>query len=103
MLLALIFWIIAIIAAIFGLGGLAIAAAGILKLLFFILLVAFIITLIVGMTHPSRTGVQRFQRQHAAEPHWFSCLKLVSGLALHIRSKRYSCQSGGRLDPSRND
>ena len=41
---ALVFLIVAIIAAIFGFGGVAVAAAGIAKLLFFIFLVVFIIT-----------------------------------------------------------
>ena len=45
---ALVFLIVAIIAAIFGFGGVAVAAAGIAKLLFFIFLVVFIITLITG-------------------------------------------------------
>jgi uncharacterized membrane protein YtjA (UPF0391 family) len=50
---ALLFLIVAIIAAVFGFGGIALAAAGIAKILFFIFLVLFVITLI---THLGRRG-----------------------------------------------
>jgi uncharacterized membrane protein YtjA (UPF0391 family) len=43
---ALIFLIVAIVAAIFGFGGVAVASAGIAKILFFIFLVLFIVSLI---------------------------------------------------------
>jgi uncharacterized membrane protein YtjA (UPF0391 family) len=46
---ALVFFIIAIIAAAFGFGGIAAGAASIAKLLFFIFLVIFIVTLIMGL------------------------------------------------------
>ncbi|MGA9866600.1 MAG: DUF1328 domain-containing protein, partial [Acetobacteraceae bacterium] len=39
----------AIIAAIFGFGGLASAAAGIAKVLFFIFLVIFVVCLVMGL------------------------------------------------------
>jgi uncharacterized membrane protein YtjA (UPF0391 family) len=42
---ALMFLLVAVIAAVFGFTGIAIAAAGIAKLLFFIFLVLFVITL----------------------------------------------------------
>src|SRR5262245_12493923 len=45
---AWIFLVIAIIAAIFGFGGIAAASAGIAKLLFYIFLAIFIITLLLG-------------------------------------------------------
>jgi uncharacterized membrane protein YtjA (UPF0391 family) len=47
---ALIFFIVAIIAAIFGFGGVAFAAAGIAKILFFLFLVLFVISLVAGVT-----------------------------------------------------
>jgi uncharacterized membrane protein YtjA (UPF0391 family) len=47
---ALIFFIVAIIAAIFGFGGVAVAAAGIAKILFFFFLVLFVISLVAGVT-----------------------------------------------------
>jgi uncharacterized membrane protein YtjA (UPF0391 family) len=43
-----IFLIVAIVAAIFGFGGIAVGAAYIAKILFFIFLVLFIITLFLG-------------------------------------------------------
>jgi len=43
-----IFLVIAIIAAIFGFGGIAIGAASVAKTLFYIFLVLFILTLIAG-------------------------------------------------------
>jgi uncharacterized membrane protein YtjA (UPF0391 family) len=45
---AVVFLIIALVAAIFGFGGIAAASAGIAKLLFGIFLVLFVISLIFG-------------------------------------------------------
>ena len=47
---ALTFFIIALIAAVFGFGGIAIAAAGGAKLLFYVLLLLFVISLLAGLT-----------------------------------------------------
>jgi uncharacterized membrane protein YtjA (UPF0391 family) len=46
---ALIFFVVAIIAAVFGFGGIASASAGIAQVLFFIFLVLFVVSLIMGM------------------------------------------------------
>jgi uncharacterized membrane protein YtjA (UPF0391 family) len=43
---AAVFFIIAIVAAIFGFGGIYVAAAGIAKVLFFVFLVLFILSLL---------------------------------------------------------
>ncbi len=53
---ALVFFIISLIAALFGFTGIAIAFAGIAKILFFIFIVLFILTLIFGWRRrpPSR-------------------------------------------------
>jgi uncharacterized membrane protein YtjA (UPF0391 family) len=48
---ALVFLLIAILAAIFGFGGIAIVSAGIAKILFFVFIVLFLVSLI---THMSR-------------------------------------------------
>jgi uncharacterized membrane protein YtjA (UPF0391 family) len=45
---AWIFLVIAIIAAIFGFGGIASASAGIAKILFYIFLAIFVISLLMG-------------------------------------------------------
>ncbi len=45
---AWVFLVLAIIAAIFGFGGIAVAAAGIAKVLFFIFLALFVIGLLTG-------------------------------------------------------
>jgi uncharacterized membrane protein YtjA (UPF0391 family) len=45
---AVVFLIIALIAAVFGFTGVYVAAAGIAKILFFVFLVLFIISLIAG-------------------------------------------------------
>ncbi|MFS0727073.1 DUF1328 domain-containing protein [Paenibacillus sp. 1P07SE] len=45
---AAIFFIIAIVAAIFGFGGIVDAAAGVAKVLFFIFLILFVVSLITG-------------------------------------------------------
>ena len=52
---AAIFFVISIIAAVFGFTGIAVAAAGIAKFLFFIFLVACLIFFIMGMTAGRRT------------------------------------------------
>src|SRR4029077_7363291 len=44
-----IFLVIAIVAAVFGFGGIAVAAAGIAKILFFVFLILFLISLITGL------------------------------------------------------
>ena len=44
---ALVFLVIAILAAVFGFGGIAIASAGIAKILFFLFLIAFVVSLIM--------------------------------------------------------
>jgi uncharacterized membrane protein YtjA (UPF0391 family) len=46
---ALIFFVVAIVAAIFGFGGIAAAAGGIAKILFFVFLALFLISLVVGL------------------------------------------------------
>ncbi|MEO8028878.1 MAG: DUF1328 family protein [Bryobacteraceae bacterium] len=46
---ALAFFIIAVLAAIFGFGGIAIAAAGIAKLFFYVFVVLFLVTLVAGV------------------------------------------------------
>lgn len=51
---ALIFFIVALIAALFGFGGIAAGAVMIAKFLFFLFLIVFLITLIAGL---ARRGV----------------------------------------------
>jgi uncharacterized membrane protein YtjA (UPF0391 family) len=46
---ALAFLVIAVVAALFGFGGIATAAAGIAKLLFFLFLMIFIVMLVLGL------------------------------------------------------
>ena len=46
---ALMFFIIAIIAAAFGFGGIAVAAAGVAKILFYVFLVAFLVMLVMSL------------------------------------------------------
>jgi uncharacterized membrane protein YtjA (UPF0391 family) len=45
---AVVFLVIALVAAIFGFGGIAVASAGIAKILFVIFLVLFVISLLFG-------------------------------------------------------
>jgi uncharacterized membrane protein YtjA (UPF0391 family) len=47
--LALFFFIISIIAGVFGFTGISVAAAGIAKILFFIFIIAFVVLLIFGL------------------------------------------------------
>lgn len=46
---ALGFFIVALIAAVLGFGGIAVAAAGIAKILFFVFLVLFLVALLSGL------------------------------------------------------
>ncbi|MDD4181252.1 MAG: DUF1328 domain-containing protein [Victivallaceae bacterium] len=46
---AVVFLVVAVIAAIFGFGGIVSVAVGIAKVLFFIFLVMFVIALIIGL------------------------------------------------------
>jgi uncharacterized membrane protein YtjA (UPF0391 family) len=46
---AAVFFVVALIAAVFGFTGIAVGAAEIAKILFFIFLVLFVISLLVGM------------------------------------------------------
>ena len=48
---AVVFFIVAIIAALFGFGGMAIAAAGIAKILFHLFIILFLISLITGLVN----------------------------------------------------
>jgi uncharacterized membrane protein YtjA (UPF0391 family) len=49
-----IFLVISLVAAIFGFGGIAVAAAGVARILFFVFLVLFLISLIGGVTFRRR-------------------------------------------------
>jgi uncharacterized membrane protein YtjA (UPF0391 family) len=46
---ALAFFLIAILAAVLGFTGIAVASAGIAKVLFFVFLVIFLVTLVMGV------------------------------------------------------
>lgn len=51
------FLIVALVAAVFGFGGIASSAAGIAKILFYLFLAVFVITLLLGLMTGRRTGV----------------------------------------------
>jgi uncharacterized membrane protein YtjA (UPF0391 family) len=55
---AIVFLIVAIIAAIFGFGGLAGTAVGIAKALFFLFILAFIVSMVMHMR--GRSGPRRY-------------------------------------------
>lgn len=48
------FFVIALIAAVFGFGGIAAGAAGIAKILFYLFLIGFVITLVMGLVNRNR-------------------------------------------------
>jgi uncharacterized membrane protein YtjA (UPF0391 family) len=54
---ALVFLVIAIIAALFGFGGIAPASAGIAKILFFVFVIGFLVALIAGLVAGRRPSV----------------------------------------------
>jgi uncharacterized membrane protein YtjA (UPF0391 family) len=47
---AVVFFVIALIAAVFGFGGIAVEAAGIAKVLFVVFLILFLVSLVLGRT-----------------------------------------------------
>ena len=49
---SLLFFIVALVAAAFGFGGIAASAVGIARVLFFIFIVLFLISLLFGMRTP---------------------------------------------------
>jgi uncharacterized membrane protein YtjA (UPF0391 family) len=51
------FLIVALIAAVFGFGGIASGAASIAKILFYLFIAVFVITLLLGLMTGRRTGV----------------------------------------------
>ncbi len=51
---ALTFLVLALIAALFGFGGIATASASIAKFLFFLFVVMFVVSLVVGRSRPPR-------------------------------------------------
>ncbi len=54
---ALMFLLIAVVAAVLGFGGIAVAAAGIAKILFFIFVVLFAVTLIAHLGRRGSSGI----------------------------------------------
>jgi uncharacterized membrane protein YtjA (UPF0391 family) len=46
---ALTFFIVAIIAAVFGFGGISTSAAGIAQVLFFVFVIVFLVSLVMGL------------------------------------------------------
>jgi uncharacterized membrane protein YtjA (UPF0391 family) len=52
---ALVFFLVAMVAALLGFGGIAVAAAGIAKLLFYLFLVVFLVTLVMGLSRRGRS------------------------------------------------
>jgi len=51
---ALAFFVLALVAALFGFGGLASTAAGIAKTLFYVFLIVFLVSLVFGLTASRR-------------------------------------------------
>jgi uncharacterized membrane protein YtjA (UPF0391 family) len=51
---AVVFLVIALVAALFGFGGIAVAAAGIAKVLFFLFVIIFLVTLMMGLMRRRR-------------------------------------------------
>jgi uncharacterized membrane protein YtjA (UPF0391 family) len=49
---ALVFFVIALVAALFGFGGISVAAAGIAKILFFVFLALFLVSVIASLASP---------------------------------------------------
>lgn len=50
---SLVFFVVSLVAGIFGFGGVADASAGLAQILFYVFLVFFVITLIAGLASPT--------------------------------------------------
>ena len=57
---AFVFFIVSILAAIFGFGGIAIAAAGVAKIIFFVSMALFIITIVANLLSGKRRNPKDF-------------------------------------------
>ncbi len=55
---ALVFFIVSIVAAVFGFGGIASTTAGIAQILFYVFLVFFVISLIAGLAGSGRRSLR---------------------------------------------
>ena len=53
---ALVFFIIAVVAGVFGFGGISVAAAGIAQIFFYLFVVIFLVALIAGLLGGRRAG-----------------------------------------------
>lgn len=51
---ALLFFVVAVVAGLFGFGGIASASVGIAQILFFIFIVIFVISLVLGLMRSRR-------------------------------------------------
>lgn len=51
---ALFFFVVAVVAAVFGFTGIAVGAAAIAKVLFFLFVVVFLLTLVLGLARRTR-------------------------------------------------
>ena len=54
---AILFFVVAVVAALFGFGGIAEASAGIAQFLFILFLILFVISLVVGLMRGRRSRV----------------------------------------------
>lgn len=54
---AVVFFVISIVAALFGFGGIASSAVGIAKILFFIFVALFAVSLILGLISGKKTNI----------------------------------------------
>ena len=65
---AVIFFIVALIAAVFGFGGIAAGAIEIAKILFFIFLVLFVVSLVAGLIRRGTLGPCRIRASRSHPP-----------------------------------
>src|SRR3954453_1165487 len=97
---AIAFFIIAIVAAVFGFGGIAAGAAGIAKVLFFLFLIAFVVSLIVGWVGGRGRRVWRF-RHHAAVIQWIAAAAALFAALFSAGAFACSCADISRAAPAR--
>ncbi len=92
---ALVFFVVALIAAVFGFGGIAAGAAEIAKILFFIFLILFVVSLVAGCSDEgsSAIGIAEDERMHLQkEPVCFD--RALGGTLLNGPPSRSQSRAG---------
>jgi len=79
---AIIFFIVAVVSAILGFSGVAVASAGVAKILFFLFVILFVISLVAGLARRAQQQLREVSH-HEKTSLYFRCVRVVTGGADH--------------------